>query len=101
MTFPGDRDGFNIYMVGNVGKLDAPHDESEISDFVYVIDSYDDFRVDGFPVANAFMGYDKGKQKRFAVKRLVGQYNLRVQQSAKDADYHIRSVRLVNCALDI
>ena len=101
MTFPGDKDGFNIYMVGNVGKVDAPHSENEISDFVYVIDSYDDLRINGFPVANAFMGYEKGKQRRFAVKRLVGQYNIRVQQSAKDADYHIRSVRLVNCALDI
>jgi len=101
MTFPGGKDGFNIYMVGNVGKLNAPESEDELADFSHVLDSYDDFAVRGVPVANAFKGYLKGSQERFLVKRMVGQYNLRMCQSSEEAVYVVKNVKMMNCALDI
>lgn len=101
MTFPGGKDGFNIYMFGNVGRLEAPLNEIGMADMVHILESYDDFAVKGVPVANVFKGYLKGSQERFAVKRLVGQYNLRMCQSSQDAVYEIKDVRMINCALDM
>ena len=101
LSFPDDKNGFNVYMFGNVGKVDAPEDESEIGGMSYVTESYDDFRVDGFPVANVFPDYMKGTFASFKLKRLVGQYNIALTPSAEDAVYVVKDVRLMNCALDV
>ena len=101
LSFPIDKDVFNIYMVGNVGRLVPPEDESEIGDLCYVADDYDDFKADGFPVANVFPDYEKGSLASFRLKRLVGQYNISLKPSAVDARYEVKDVRLMNCALDV
>lgn len=99
-SLPGGKDGFNIYLVGNVGEVDAPESESDIEDLQYVVSSYDDFRTKGFPVANAYMNYTKGSPTNLKVKRLVGQYNVRINASA-DAEYTVKDLRMINCALDV
>ena len=99
-SLPGGKDGFNIYLVGNVGEVDAPESESDIEDLQYVVSSYDDFRTKGFPVANAYMNYTKGSPTNLKVKRLVGQYNVRIDASA-DAEYTVKDLRMINCALDV
>lgn len=99
-SLPGGKDGFNIYLVGNVGEVDAPESESDIEDLQYVVSSYDDFRTKGFPVANAYMNYTKGSSTNLKVKRLVGQYNVRIDASA-DAEYTVKDLRMINCALDV
>ena len=101
MTFPATKDGFNVYMVGNVGEIEAPEDESEISKMQYVVGSYDEFRTKGFPVANSFMNYMKGSQVNFKVKKLIGQYNVRIEPSATVAKYTVKDLRMINCALDV
>lgn len=101
MTFPGDKDGFNIYMVANMGEIDAPENESDMSTFMYLVSSYDDFQTVGFPMANVFRNYTKGSQTRFTVKRFVGQYDVTVGISAADAEYTVKDMLIYNCALDI
>ena len=96
LALPFDRNGFNIYMVGNVGPLDPPVNESDIGNVCCLSDSYEDFRVKGFPVANVFPGYVRGAFADFRLKRLVGQYNITLRSSAKDAEYFVKDVRLRN-----
>lgn len=101
MSLPYEKNGFNIYMVGNVGKLEAPENEEDISNLSYVVESYDDFRLNGFPLAEKFIGYRKGEHAHFGLKRLVGQYDVRMRTSADDAVYVVKDVRLHNCAKDV
>ena len=101
IAFPYDKDCFNIYMVGNVGKIDAPEDESDVWRICHFVDSYDEFKVYGFPVANVFYDHYKGTRALFGLKRLVGQYNMTLSPSASEAQYIVKDVRLMNCALDV
>ena len=101
LSFPYDKNGFNIYMVGNVGPIEPPENETEIGNVCYLSDSYDDFRIKGFPVANVFPNYVRGAFAEFRLKRLVGQYNITLHSSAEDAEYFVKDVRLRNCALDV
>lgn len=101
LSFPYGKDGFNIYMVGNVGQLTPPYDESQLPSLGHLIESYDDFRSNGAPVANAFLGYKKGMLAHFGLKMMLGRYNISFRTSATDARYLVRDVRLINCALDV
>lgn len=101
LTLPGGKDGFNIYLVGNVGEVDAPESESDIDELQYVVSSYNDFREKGFPVANVYRNYAKGSQTNLKVKRLVGQYNVKIDASATNAEYTVKDLRMINCALDV
>lgn len=101
LAFPYDRDCFNVYMVGNTGRLEAPLDEAEIANLKYEIEDYSDFRIRGVPVAEIFRSHRKGTQAHFKLKRLVGQYNVMMKNSALDAAYKVKDVRLLNCALDM
>ena len=101
LTFPYDKDGFNIYMVGNIGRAEAPALESDVCRIRHVVDTYDAFRITGFPVAEAFPDHKKGTVAVFGLKRLVGQYNVTMKPSASDAEYCVTDVRLHNCALDM
>lgn len=103
ISLPDNKDGFNIYILGNVGNITmkAPEMEKDIQTFRYVAASYDDFRTKGFPVANKFKDYKKGSPAFFKLQRMVGQYNITITTKATDAEYTIKKVRLKNCALDI
>ena len=101
ISFPYDKDCFNIYMAGNVGKIDAPEDESDVWRICHCVDSYEDFKTCGFPVANVFYDHYKGTRALFGLKRLVGQYNMTLCPSASEARYTVKDVRLMNCALDV
>lgn len=101
LSFPEDRDGFDIFMLGNVGRVMPPERESDLTTLRCVLDSRRDFSEKGFPVAEKFAGYKKGDPAHFKVKRLVGQYNIRMRKSAADAEYVVKDVRLKNCARDV
>lgn len=101
MSLPYDKNGFNIYIMGNMGRVEAPENESDVSSLSYVLESYDDLRLKGFPLAGKFVGYRKGEPAHFALKRLVGQYDIRMKTSADDAVYLVKDVRLLNCAKDV
>ena len=101
LSFPIGKDGFNIYMFGNVGRCDAPSDENDISNVRYVVGEYSSFRVNGVPVAGAFIDFRRGSLAEFPLKRLVGQFDIRMHQSADQAEYRIKDVRVMNCALDV
>ena len=101
MSLPYEKNGFNIYMTGNMGRLEAPENEVDISSMSYVVESYGDMRSDGFPLAGKFVGYMKGEHAHFALKRLVGQYDISMRTSAENAVYTVKDVRLLNCAKDV
>lgn len=101
MTLPYEKNGFNIYFIANVGRVQAPDNEAAMSEISYVVDSYDDMRQRGFPLAEKFIGYKKGERAHFALKRLVGQYDIRMKTSADKAVYVVKDVRLFNCAKDV
>lgn len=101
LAFPTDMDGFNIYMLGNVGKVEPPVDEDGLPALQCVIPSYGQFLEKGFPLAEAFPGYRKGDPAHFRLKRLVGQYDVRMKVSAADARYSVKDVRLKNCSRDV
>jgi len=101
LAFPQGLDGFNIYMLGNVGYVEAPAEESQMEMLSYVVDSYESFRTRGFPVAEKFCGYRKGSLAHFKVRRLVGQYDIRMKNSTENARYAVKDVRFLNCAMDM
>jgi hypothetical protein len=101
MSLPYEKDGFNIYMVGNMGRIEPPAAEGELGSLVYVVKSYDDFRIKGFPLAEKFIGYKKGDYAHFGLKRLIGQYDIKMRVSADRAEYRVKDVRLKNCAKDV
>lgn len=101
LTLPYKKDGFNIYMVGNVNRMEPPSKEADIEKFCCIADDYENFRNNGFPVAGSFLGHMKGSLANFKVKRLVGQYSIQMKTTANDAIYTIKDVRLYNCAKDI
>lgn len=101
MTFPPDKDGFDVYMLGNTGQVVPPENEEDLVDLQYVVDDYEEFRTKGFPVANSFIGYVKGSQTRFVVKRLVGQYSLSFENVSEIAEYTVRDLTFYNCARDV
>lgn len=101
LSFPVGIDGFDIYMLGNVGRLDPPENEADMQAYRHVMTSYDDIFVRGVPVAGVFNDYRRGTFAHFILKRLVGQFDIRMVDSADDADYVIKDVRVMNCALDV
>lgn len=101
LSFPYDKDVFNIYMIGNVGKIEPPEEEGEIYEMCHMIGSYAEFRTRGFPIANVFPYHVKGTTAVFKLKRLIGQYDIMLQPSATDAEYVVKDVRIMNCALDV
>ena len=101
LTLPSDKDGFNIYLLGNVGRMTAPESESEMTELKYVAASYSDFLTKGFPVANVYENYTKSSQQNLKVKRLIGQYNITLAPSATEAKYTVTGLRIYNPALDV
>lgn len=101
LTFPHDRNCFNIYMVGNIGRVEPPVLEADVCNLRHVVGTYEDFRINGFPVANVFLDHMKGTLASFRLKRLVGQYDITMKPSASNAEYYVKDARLLNCALDV
>lgn len=101
LSFPVGTDVFNIYMLGNVGRVSAPSYESRLQDVRHVVEDYAGFREHGVPVAGIFKDYRRGDLAEFPLKRLVGQFNVRMTDSAADAEYVIKDVRVMNCAMDV
>lgn len=101
LSFPVGTDVFNIYMLGNVGRVSAPSYESRLQDVRHVVEDYAGFREHGVPVAGIFKDYRRGDPAEFPLKRLVGQFNVRMTDSAADAEYVIKDVRVMNCAMDV
>ena len=101
LTLPADKDGFDIYLFGNVGRMTAPENEYEVTGLRYVAPSYSDFLTKGFPVANVYENYTKNSQQNLKVKRLIGQYNITLDPSATEAKYTVTGLRIYNPALDV
>lgn len=101
LTLPADKDGFNIYLVGNVGRMIPPESESEVTEIKYVASSYSDFLTKGFPVANIYENYTKGSQHNLKVKRLIGQYNITLAPSATEAKYTVTGLQIYSPAFDV
>lgn len=101
LTLPADKDGFNIYLVGNVGRMNPPESESEVRGLKYVASSYSDFLTKGFPVANIYENYTKGSQHNLKVKRLIGQYNITLAPSATEAKYTVTGLQIYSPAFDV
>lgn len=101
ISFPSGKDEFNIYMLGNVGRYDLPQDERKIEQSMYVVGSYGQFASCGVPVVGIFRNYIRGSFSDFPLQRLVGQFNIRMKESADEADYRIKDVRVMNCAMDV
>ena len=101
LSFPVGKDGFNIYMFGNVGRCEAPAREEEICSLRHVVGEYEEFRTKGVPVAGTFVDYRRGMLADFPLKRLVGQFDIRMRQSSDEACYQIKDIRVMNCALDV
>ena len=101
LMFPVGTDGFNIYMLGNVGRVSAPPYEYRLQDVRHVVEDYAGFREHGVPVAGIFTDYRRGDPAEFPLKRLAGKFNIRMTDSAADAEYVIKDVRVMNCARDV
>lgn len=101
LAFPPGMNDFNIYMVGNVGAVQAPAEESALGELRCLSVCSRDFETMGFPVAGKSECYRKGDLAHFKVKRLVGRYDIKMQVSAKSAEYVVKDVRVRNCPVDI
>lgn len=101
LSFPVGTDGFSIYMLGNVGCVSAPPYESQMREIRHIVGDYAEFKEHGVPVAGTFKDYRKGDLAEFPLKRLVGQFDIRMEVSAQDADYVIKDIRVMNCAKDV
>jgi len=101
LTFPSSAGKYNVYMLANMGDLAAPAEESGLQDIKYSFDDYGQFGEKGFPMANSFLSYVPGSSVRFKLKRLVGIYRIKMEDSSEVVEYSIRSICLRNCALDV
>lgn len=101
LSIPAGTEEYDIYMLGNVGKVEAPERQYDISGIRHVVDDYGEFRNSGVPVAGVFAGYRRGDMAEFPLKRLVGQFDIRMSASADKADYQVKDIRVMNCARDV
>ena len=101
LSIPVGTEQYDIYMVGNVGRVVAPKHQSDMGGVRHVVEDYGDFRRCGVPVAGVFAGYRRGDRADFPLKRLVGQFDIRMSTSADRADYRVKDVRVMNCARDV
>ena len=101
LSFPEGVDDFNIYMFGNVGWQDAPSYEEGLWWERFRLNGYSDFKSVGVPVVGMFPSFKRGQKAEFALKRLVGQFNISMRTRSDDVDYLIKDVRVMNCALDV
>ena len=101
LSIPTGTEGYDIYMLGNVGKVVAPERQADVSLIRHVVEDYNDFRSCGVPVAGVFFGYRRGDRAEFPLKRLVGQFDIRMSDSADRADYKVKDIRVMNCARDV
>ena len=101
LSIPAGTEEYDIYMLGNVGKVEAPERQDDISGIRHVVDDYGEFRNSGVPVAGVFAGYRRGDMAEFPLKRLVGQFDIRMSASADKADYQVKDIRVMNCARDV
>ena len=101
LSIPAGTEEYDIYMLGNVGKVEAPERQDDISGIRHVVDDYGEFRNSGVPVAGVFAGYRRGDMAEFPLKRLVGQFDIRMSDSAERAEYRVKDVRVMNCARDV
>ena len=101
LSFPVDKDGFNIYLLGNMGRIEPPKSEYNLEFLCYLQGSFSDFMTKGVPLAGQYQGYFKGDPAHFSLKRLIGQYNISMRVSADEASYVVKDVRLKNCARDL
>ena len=101
ISFPSYDRSYDIYMLANVGNVTPPADEEELAGWMYRFNDYGNFESAGFPMANSFLNYRPGDQTTFRIKRLVGEYVIRFEDSSSMMDHTIRSVQLKNCALQV
>ena len=101
LSIPAGTEEYDIYMLGNVGKVEAPERQDDISGIRHVVDDYGEFRNSGVPVAGVFADYRRGDMAEFPLKRLVGQFDIRMSASADKADYQVKDIRVMNCARDV
>ena len=101
LAFPPGVDQMDIYMLGNTGKVSAPVNEAELDRMRYVVKDYGEFRDRGVPVAGVFTCFRRGTLAEFPLKRLVGQFDVRMAVSAHEADYVIKDIRIMNCVRDV
>lgn len=101
LAFPYSENEFDLYMLANVGRVEAPALEDNLRGIRCDVDTYDTFRTKGFPAAAVFLSYRKGTHAHFKLKRLVGQYDIRMRAAAECAEYRVKDVRVHNAARDV
>ena len=92
---------YDIFMLANVGQVTPPDDESDLEDWMYRFNNYGAFEQNGFPMANSFLDYTPGDQTTFRLKRLIGEYVIRFDDSSEKMTHTVKSVQLKNCALQV
>lgn len=101
LAFPQGVNELDIYMLGNVGEIMPPECEGELEQIRHIVRDYGEFRDNGVPVMGVFTGFCRGDLAEFPLKRLVGQFDVRMRVSAVRADYRVKDVRVMNCAGEV
>ena len=89
--FPDFNKKYDIYIISNFGRLDAPKINSDADSYRYTFESYDTFKTTGFPMANrfSFVPSDPSINHCLKLKRLVSRFSLKFKFS-EDNDYEFK-----------
>lgn len=99
--FPDFNKKYDIYIISNFGKLDAPKNSSYADSYRYTFESYDTFKTTGFPMANrfSFVPSDPSINHCLQLKRLVSRFSLKFKFSEdNDYEFNLKSVVVRNSA---
>ena len=101
VTLPNVNARYNVYLLANMGQMQAPQKESDIGAMSYSISDYASFKTDGFPMAGVLRGFDpRSGTPGIVMTKLVGRYDLYLYRNPANTkvEYTFTSGRMKACA---
>lgn len=93
---------YNLYVLANMGEIEAPHEESEMSGYLYSIKAVSDISG-SFPMAWSYPDYTvSGNSPKVSIslERLISRICFSIDKSALD-DFSVTAVKLRQGALKV
>lgn len=104
MLFPDKDRTYDVFVLANVGEIEAPRNRDGALSFPYDFRNYDGFAEKGLPMAgrHRVSPSDPKQTRSLKAKRLAARYNVQFRyDSGNDYVFELKSVKVRNSALRI
>ena len=100
ITFPSVHASYDIYFLANLGEVEGPELEVNISTVTASVDNYSSFRERGFPMAGAVLAYSPSVSGSVSLSRLVGRFDITAYDNPANTriSYTFLSGKMKACA---